>query len=55
MKKGEVVVIDVGSEYNGYACDITRTIPVSGKFTKAQAEALENIANINYVIEIKNF
>jgi len=38
MKYGELVVMDVGAEYNGYACDITRTIPVSGKFSKAQAE-----------------
>jgi Xaa-Pro aminopeptidase len=38
MKDGDLVVMDVGAEYDGYACDITRTIPVSGKFTKAQAE-----------------
>jgi len=35
---GDLVVMDVGAEYNGYAADITRTIPVTGKFTKAQAE-----------------
>lgn len=38
MKSGELVVMDVGAEYNGYAADITRTIPVSGKFSKAQSE-----------------
>lgn len=38
MKAGDLVVMDVGAEYDGYACDITRTIPVSGKFTTAQAE-----------------
>ena len=38
MKQGDVVVMDVGAEYQGYAADITRTIPVSGKFTKAQKE-----------------
>ena len=38
MKTGDLVVLDVGAEYAGYACDITRTIPVSGKFSKAQAE-----------------
>ncbi|MBI5476667.1 MAG: aminopeptidase P N-terminal domain-containing protein [Ignavibacteriales bacterium] len=38
MKNGDLVVMDVGAEYDGYACDITRTIPVSGKFTKAQTE-----------------
>ena len=38
MRSGEVVVMDVGAEYHGYAADITRTIPVSGKFSKAQSE-----------------
>lgn len=38
MKTDDVVVMDVGAEYNGYSADITRTIPVSGKFTKAQKE-----------------
>jgi Xaa-Pro aminopeptidase len=38
MKSGEVVIMDVGAEYEGYSADITRTIPVSGKFTSAQAE-----------------
>ncbi len=37
-KAGDLVVVDVGAEYNGYAADITRTIPVSGKFTKQQSE-----------------
>jgi Xaa-Pro aminopeptidase len=38
MKKGDVVVMDVGAQYKGYAADITRTLPVSGKFTKEQKE-----------------
>ncbi len=38
MKSGELVVMDVGAEYEGYSADITRTIPVSGKFTAAQKE-----------------
>ncbi|MBA4311581.1 MAG: hypothetical protein C0417_03015 [Chlorobiaceae bacterium] len=40
-KEGDLVVLDVGAEYDGYACDITRTIPVSGKFTKAQTEVYD--------------
>ncbi|MCF6309016.1 MAG: aminopeptidase P N-terminal domain-containing protein [Sulfurimonas sp.] len=32
----ELILIDAGSEYKHYASDITRTIPVNGKFTKAQ-------------------
>ncbi|HEY2163981.1 MAG TPA: aminopeptidase P N-terminal domain-containing protein, partial [Gemmatimonadaceae bacterium] len=35
-KPGEVVVIDAAAEYEGYAADITRTIPVSGTYTPEQ-------------------
>ena len=35
---GDVVVIDVGGEYGGYAADITRTVPADGKFTPRQRE-----------------
>lgn len=38
MQAGELVVVDVGSEYSGYAGDVTRTYPVSGKFTPRQRE-----------------
>jgi len=35
-KPGDLVVIDAATEYEGYAADITRTIPVSGKYTGEQ-------------------
>ncbi|MED5271669.1 MAG: aminopeptidase P N-terminal domain-containing protein [Candidatus Thermoplasmatota archaeon] len=35
-KDGDVVLIDAGSEYEGYAADITRSWPVNGKFTESQ-------------------
>lgn len=35
-KPGDVIVIDAATEYEGYAADITRTIPVSGTFTPEQ-------------------
>jgi Xaa-Pro aminopeptidase len=35
---GELILIDAGCEHNYYASDITRTIPVNGKFTEAQKE-----------------
>jgi Xaa-Pro aminopeptidase len=38
MKAGDVVVMDVAGEYGMYATDITRTAPVSGKFTPRQRE-----------------
>jgi Xaa-Pro aminopeptidase len=41
MDAGEVLLLDVGAECAGYAADITRTIPVSGKFTPRQREIYE--------------
>ena len=38
MQAGDVVVIDAAGEYSLYASDITRTMPVSGKFTARQRE-----------------
>ena len=41
IKDGDIVVIDVGGEYGGYAADITRTLPANGKFTARQREIYE--------------
>ncbi|VFS39765.1 proline aminopeptidase II [Escherichia coli] len=38
LRDGDLVLIDAGCEYKGYAGDITRTFPVNGKFTQAQRE-----------------
>jgi Xaa-Pro aminopeptidase len=38
MEAGEVVVVDIGAEYGGYSADVTRTFPVSGKFSNRQRE-----------------
>ena len=35
-RPGDLVVIDAATEYEGYAADVTRTIPVSGKYTEEQ-------------------
>lgn len=35
-KPGDLVVIDAATEYEGYAADITRTLPISGTFTPEQ-------------------
>jgi Xaa-Pro aminopeptidase len=37
-KDGELVLLDFGAEYANYAGDLTRTIPVNGKFTKRQKQ-----------------
>jgi Xaa-Pro aminopeptidase len=41
MENGDVVVMDIGAEYEGYSADITRTIPVNGTFSPAQREIYE--------------
>jgi len=38
MERGELVVIDAAAQCDGYASDITRTIPVGGKFTARERE-----------------
>ncbi len=38
MQGGDVVVVDIGAEYGGYSADVTRTYPVSGKFSPRQRE-----------------
>ncbi|HEX4957958.1 MAG TPA: aminopeptidase P family protein [Lacibacter sp.] len=35
-KDGELILMDFGAEYGGYCADLTRTIPVNGKFTRRQ-------------------
>jgi Xaa-Pro aminopeptidase len=35
-KDGDLILMDFGAEYGGYAADLTRTVPVNGKFTKRQ-------------------
>lgn len=41
LKNKELVLIDAGAEYQGYAADITRTFPVNGKYTIPQQEIYE--------------
>jgi len=48
VKAGDVILMDVGAEYANYSSDLTRCIPVSGKFTDRQK------AVYNAVLHVKN-
>ena len=47
-KAGELVLLDVAAEYGNYSADLTRTLPVSGTFTKRQKSVY------NAVLKVKN-
>jgi Xaa-Pro aminopeptidase len=38
LRDGDLVLIDAGAEYRGYASDITRTFPINGRYTNPQRE-----------------
>lgn len=46
LKDGDLLLIDAGAEYKGYASDITRTFPVNGKFTAAQREVYDVVLDV---------
>jgi Xaa-Pro aminopeptidase len=43
IQAGEVVVMDIGASYGGYAADVTRTIPASGRFSRDQRAVYETV------------
>ena len=47
-KAGDMILMDVGAEYANYSSDMTRCVPVSGKFTERQKEVY------NAVLRVKN-
>jgi Xaa-Pro aminopeptidase len=38
LRDGDLLLVDAGAEYKGYASDITRTFPINGKYTKPQRD-----------------
>jgi len=51
VKPGDVVVMDAATEYEGYAADITRTLPVSGKYTPEQREIYQLVRDAQAAAE----
>lgn len=43
---GELVLLDVAAEYLGWASDLTRTVPVSGRFTKRQRDVYDAVLRV---------
>jgi len=45
-RKGDLILLDVGAEYAHYNADLTRTIPVSGRFSKRQKEVYNAVLRV---------
>jgi Xaa-Pro aminopeptidase len=45
-KKGDIILLDVAAEYGNYASDLTRTVPVDGKFTKRQKDVYNAVLRV---------
>lgn len=48
LNQGDLLLLDMGAEYHGYTADITRTLPVSGKYSP------EQLAIYNLVLEARD-
>ncbi len=46
-RDGDLVLMDVGAEVGGYTADVTRTVPVNGRFSSAQREIYEIVLEAN--------
>lgn len=46
LKKGELLLLDFGAEYEQYASDCSRTVPVSGQFSKRQKECYDAVLRV---------
>tara|TARA_R110002072_G_scaffold161448_2_gene312992 strand:- start:715 stop:2028 length:1314 start_codon:yes stop_codon:yes gene_type:complete len=55
ISEGDLLLIDAGAEYQGYASDITRTFPASGRFSTAQRQAYDLVlaAQLAAIEEVK--
>ena len=46
LKEGDLLLIDAAAEYGMYSSDVTRTFPVSGKFTIPQKDVYEEVLRV---------
>lgn len=51
MNAGEVVVMDIGAAYRGYSANVTRTVPISGTFSKEQREIYQIVRDAQAAAE----
>jgi Xaa-Pro aminopeptidase len=50
-KDGDLVLLDIGAEYAGYASDLTRCIPANGKFSPRQKEVYNAVLRVFYTVK----
>ncbi|MCP9769251.1 M24 family metallopeptidase [Lacihabitans sp. LS3-19] len=50
-KSGEIVLMDFGAEYGNYKADMTRVLPINGKFTDRQAEVYTSVFDVMKAIK----
>ena len=43
LEEGDLVLVDAGGEFQGYACDVTRTWPAGARFSEEQAKAYDGV------------
>ncbi|EKQ56021.1 MULTISPECIES: aminopeptidase P family protein [unclassified Clostridium] len=50
LKDGDLILFDLGAQWNLYNADITRVFPVNGKFTHRQKEVYEAVLRVNKAV-----
>ena len=50
LKDGDLILFDLGAQWNLYNADITRTFPINGKFTNRQKEVYEAVLRVNKAV-----
>ncbi len=54
LKDGDLLLVDAGAEYKGYASDITRTFPINGKFSQAQRDIYDLVLKTQVSSRLEN-